>query len=119
MSFHSSPAPDTVTDWRPAPAGPSELTNASNSSSPSAVVRGPVVVVPWPLTDVSISMTKHGPSSAGFCTVTSTGAEVPTLPEVSVACAVSLWLPLLAPVVSQLIAYGADVTAAPSALPSR
>ena len=45
-SFQVSPAPETVADCLPAPAGPSELTNANSCSPPSAVVKGWVVVVP-------------------------------------------------------------------------
>src|SRR5215467_10707887 len=44
---------------------------------------------------------------------------MPTLPLVSVAFALSVWLPLVAVVVSQFTAYGGEVTGLPSGWPSR
>jgi hypothetical protein len=51
-------------------------------------------------------------------TVTVTGDEVALLPDVSVAIAVSVWLPLIAVVVSQNSVYGEAVTGEPRFDPS-
>jgi hypothetical protein len=68
------------------------------------LVNAGVVCVPRPSADTLTSITKHGPGLPGFSTVTVTGAEMPVLPETSVACAVSVLAPLLASVVNQVVA---------------
>jgi hypothetical protein len=52
-------------------------------------------------------------------TVTTTGADVVALPAASTALAASVWIPFVTVVVSQVMAYGADATAAPRSAPSR
>ena len=75
------------------------------------------VVLPCTLT--SACMTKHAIGGAGFCTVTVTVLDVPRSPSMSVACAERVWVPADAVVVSQLTAYGEEVSALPSGFPSR
>src|SRR5689334_20220662 len=118
-SVHVTPPPETTAVWPPERFGPSADTNANSVSPAIAVWNDGVVTVflLWTLT--CACSTKHVIGGAGFWTVTSTLAEVPTFPLVSVALALSTWLPDVAAVVSQLTAYGALVTALPSAFPSR
>src|SRR5207249_1410624 len=118
-SVQVRPAPDTVTVCLVVPPGPSDPTKATSVSPAAAVWKADVVTAPIPCTLVWTSMMKHGWGGAGFCTVTCTLVAVPTLPLVSVALALSVWLPLVAVVVFQVTAYGGEVTGLPSGWPSR
>ena len=64
----------------------------------------------------------HWPTTAGsgpaLATVTVTAAEVATLPALSRATAVRVWLPAETPAEFQLTLYGAVVSSAPIAAPS-
>ena len=62
--------------------------------------------------------TVGGVVAVGLLTVTVILLEVVTLPLVSVATAVRVWMPLLAVVVSQVRLYGLEVTRLPNIDPS-
>src|SRR5262245_60620232 len=59
-----------------------------------------------------------GGTVSTLLTVTWTLAEVPTLPDGSLAWAVIVWVPLVAVVVSQAVWYGVAVSGAPMVEPS-
>src|SRR5450755_310373 len=113
------PAPLTVTLCAAGASGPSLPTNASSVSPAAAVWKAGVVSAPRPCTLSCACMTKQVIGGAGFCTVTVTGADGPTLPLVSVAWAVRTCEPSDARVVSHWMAYGGEVTSPPSGAPSR
>src|SRR6266508_4068051 len=75
------------------------------------VTVAPVVVIP-------LVATAEIAGGGALETVTPTGAAVPTFPEASEARAVSVWLPLVAPVVSQPKVYGAAMSRGPRLAPS-
>ena len=82
------------------------------------VANGGEVRVPRPSWMAWASMWM-GLAGRELSTVTETGAEVPTPPEVSVAVAVRLWVPSATASVSQNVANGGLVTGAPTATSSR
>src|SRR6185437_16017836 len=112
------PAPLTVTVCPAALFGPSAETKASSVSPAAAVWNAGVVTFPAPRALARASMTKQVIGGAGFCTVTVTCWQDLTLPLVSVACADTTCVPELTAVVSQLMAYGDEVTGLPTFWPS-
>src|SRR2546430_10783310 len=75
------------------------------------------MVVPEALREAAATPAMVG-GTVSLLTVTTTGAEVVTLPAASRATAVSEWLPLPVLAVFQEIVYGAAVTSAPKLTPS-